>query len=276
MKRLLLALAILLTASSVSAQNTHDFIRRGFAFGVDRDTLLYLIASPFDNWYVLAGVRSQTFIGNEQDSRARWNPITFGLNAEVGKWLIPDVAVALRFSISDVQSQGCYARRNPWLDKTATPYVTPFTTVHNTAYYPMNVDAFSVMGVVVFDWTNFLNGYEAGKRSRLHIFTPVGLGGALLFGKQINPDHPETEYAGKMRYNKELAFVGGIAAEYITTRHLSLNLALDMTGTKGTIDWTYSQDYADAPHPKRIVDWVPSVTLGMKFNLLKTVRKMDP
>ena len=272
MKRLLIIICILFAAIPLSAQNP---FHHGFAFGVDRDTLLYLIASPFDNWYISVGAKGQTYIGNEQDSRARWNPATFGVGAEVGKWLIPDVAVAIRLSLFDVKSQGCYVGRNPWLDKTQTPLVTPFVAGHNAAYYPMDVDGVSVMGVFVFDWTNFLSGYEAGKRKRLHFFTPLGLGGMALFGKQINST-AEAEYAGKMRLNKELAFTGGIAVEYITTRHLSLNVAFDMVGTRGTIDWTYSQDYPDAPHPRRIVDWVPSLTFSLKFNLLKSVNKFNP
>lgn len=276
MKRLLIILSILFATLPLSAQN-HFNIRRGFAFGADRDTLLYIIASPFDNWYISVGGKAMTYIGNEQDSRARWNAPTFGINVEVGKWLIPDVAMALRFSISDVKSQGCYVGRNPWLDMTATPYATPFTNGHFCAYYPMSADAFSVMGIIVFDWTNFLKGYEVGKRTQLHIFTPFGLGGIALFGKQINPNtnNVEPETAGKNRLNKELAFTGGISAEYITTRHLSINLSFDLAGTKGTLDWTYSQDYADAPHPKRSVDWIPSVSLGLKFNLLKSVNKLD-
>ena len=271
MKRLLIILSLILATATLSAQNP---LRRGFAFGADRDTLLYIIASPFDNWYFSVGGKALTFIGNEQDSRARWNPVTFGVNAEVGKWLIPDVAVALRFSFSDISSQGCYLGLNPWLDKTKTP----FTSSNGYTYYPMHVQSVSAMGIVVFDWTNFLKGYESGKRNHLHIFTPMGLGGIALFGKQINPTtnarHPEN--AGKTRLNKELAFTGGISAEYITTRHLSLNFGVDITGTKGTIDWTYAQDDPGAPHPHRTIDWIPSVNFGIKFNLLKSVNKFNP
>lgn len=275
MKKLLIILSLLLATATLSAQNPW---RRGFAFGADRDTLLYIIASPFDNWYISVGGKAQTFIGNEQDSRARWNMPTWGVNVEVGKWLIPDVAVALRLSFFDVRSQGCYEGRNPWLDKTATPFTTPFTISNGCSYYPMHMNGLYALGIVIFDWTNFLSGYETGKRNHLHIFTPVGLGGLFFFGKQINPstDLQQPEYAGKIRWNKELGFTAGIAAEYITTRHLSLNIGFDIIGTKGTIDWTYSQDYPGAPHPKRYIDWIPSFTVGVKFNLLKSVNKFNP
>ena len=46
LRPLLVTLTLLSLAGSLSAQ---DFRRRGFAFGADRDTLLYIIASPFDN-----------------------------------------------------------------------------------------------------------------------------------------------------------------------------------------------------------------------------------
>ena len=93
MKKILIILTLLLSTLSISAQNFH---RKGFSFGVDRDTLLYLIASPFDNWYLNVGGEIHTFIGNTPDAAAQWNKLNMGGRIEVGKWIIPDVAVSLR------------------------------------------------------------------------------------------------------------------------------------------------------------------------------------
>ena len=51
MKKVFILLTILLATSSVL--NAQNFSRRGFSLGADRDTLLYIIASPFDNWYII-------------------------------------------------------------------------------------------------------------------------------------------------------------------------------------------------------------------------------
>ena len=96
MKRLLILAALFITAlSSLSAQ---EFRRRGFALGADRDTLLYIIASPFDNWYIITGGGIQTFMGNELISSARHNKLNFNGHVEIGKWVIPDLSVSLRLS----------------------------------------------------------------------------------------------------------------------------------------------------------------------------------
>lgn len=270
--RLLLLLALVTLGGNVSAQNP---ARKGFSLGADRDTLLYIIASPFDNWWVDLGVSFQMFYGNEQDAEARWNPITPGVRAELGKWMLPDLAVSLRFSFFSVRSQGCYERLNPWLDKTHVP--ATYDLGYN--YYPMSVNGMSALGFVTLDWTNFLCGYEMGKRTRWHLYTPVGMGGIWLFGKQINPltDQARPERAGTTRWNKELAIAGGVVAEYYPPKSVfSFNLKAELIGTRGTIDWTYTKDDPNAPYPKRTTDFIPSLYAGVKVNLLHKVTKRDP
>ena len=268
--QLLLVLVALSTTSSVMAQ---QFTRRGFSFGADRDTLLYIIASPFDNWYLSVGGGIHTYFGNEQDDPARWNQPDLHMNFEIGKWVIPDVAVSLRFSPYNIHSQSCYLGRNPWIDRSGSPtYVSPEL---GHVYYPQSMHGFLAFGIVTFDWTNFLHGYEIGKRRHLHVFTPVGMGGVWLYGRQINNTASTAETADEMRFNRELGFLGGLMFEYITTKHISLNFSTELIGTKGTIDWTYTKDLANAPHPDRSIDWIPSIYLSIKFNLLKQVTKYN-
>lgn len=259
------ALALMLAvAAGASAQNKP---KHALMLGVDRDTLLYLIASPFDNWWVNVSGGVQTFFGNEQDFDARVNTLNLGARVEVGKWILPDLALSLRVGAFHVNSQGCYAGRNPWLDKDATPW----TSDKGYTYYPQSIHGLLAMGVVTFDWTNFLNGYESGKRHRWHFYTPVGMGGMWLYGKQINPQPNDPFFAdhdGKLRWNRELAFSGGFMTEYYAFPNVSFNAAAELLGTRGTIDWTYTQDDPNAPHRHRIVDWVPSIYLGVKISMV--------
>lgn len=274
MKKAFAILLLLITTATLSAQ-TEQPKKKWIRLGVDRDTLAYIIASPFDNWWVNFSVGFQTFIGNEQDADARWNykyhgklKLDNGARIEIGKWIIPDLAISLRVNSFSFHSQGLY-NQNPWLDKTdpsdAESFIGP-----NTPYYWQFAHGISISAHAYLDWTNLLHGYERGKRRHLHFYTPVGMGGAWLYAKQINDGnkHPDFEM-GDMRKNKELTFNAGIMAEYYATRYFSFNLGVDVTGTRGTIDWTYAQDMAGAPHKYRVVDWIPAAYLGVKLNFLR-------
>ena len=90
-RRFIITTLLLLATISVSGQR----FNRGFALGADRDTLQYIIASPFDNWYLSISGGIQTFIGNELVASARMNKLNYNAKIEVGKWVIPDVAVSV-------------------------------------------------------------------------------------------------------------------------------------------------------------------------------------
>ncbi len=274
-KRLLVIIALLLAATaSVSAQR---FVR-GFALGADRDTLQFIIASPFDNWFLTPSVGVQTFIGNTPDRAAQWNSMDFGVRAEVGKWIIPDVAVSLRLGLSSVHSQSRHGGNNPWTDIN-----NPFTYdgAEYGPYYPINAYNLSAMGIVTFDWTNFLNGYEAGKHRRLHIYTPVGLGLMMMFGEIVNQNYvnkvnnnadEKNVEMGQLQRNFELGFTGGLMTEYYATKHLSLYAAAELAFARGSLD-DYNYNLDDGI---RRVDFMPSIYVGVKLNLLKSVSKFNP
>ena len=256
MKRILIITALLLSTLTVSAQN---FARRGFALGADRDTLLYIIASPFDNWYINLGAGAQTFIGNELVASARQNKLNYNIRAEIGKWIIPDVAISLRFSYFDVDGQTMYGP-HPFVDFTQDP-------VNDNGYHSFHAHAASIMGYVILDWTNFLSGYEIGRRNHLHIFSPIGLGFSMLHGLQRNP---RGEEIGSFRKNWELTYGGGLGFEYEVSQKLALCLNLEIMGSESTWDWSpYDNSYSR-------FDIMPSVTVGARFNLLKNVTKYNP
>lgn len=261
-KGFLLLLALVLTASNLSAQN---FMRRGFAFGADRDTLLYIIASPFDNWYLTVGGGIQTFIGNELEASARHNKLNYNIKAEVGKWIIPDLAVSLRVSYFSVDGQSRYSL-HPFIDFTGVP--THFDSVNGGTYFdyqPYHAHALSIMGYVTLDWTNFLSGYEIGRRTHTHIYTPIGLGFSALHGKQINPRGD----VGSLRVNWELSYSGGIGVEYEISQHLAIGALAEIFGSESTWDWSpFDNSYSR-------FDIIPTLTFDVRFNLLKQVAKRD-
>ena len=282
MKKAFAILLLLITTATISAQE-YQRNRKWI-----RDSLAYLIASPFDNWWINFSGGIQTFIGNEQDADARWNYMyhdkfkpNWGARIEVGKWVIPDVAVSLRANYFTVHSQGLYAK-NPWLDPddpsdAELPSYYPNSLSGDQFYHWQFMHGISATALVTLDWTNFLHGYERGKRRHFHVYTPIGMGGAWLFKKQINEKNANPDYKnGDMRWNKELTFTGGVMGEYYARPWLSINLAAEILGTRGTIDWTYTQDHPEAPHKHRVVDWIPSVYLGLKYNILRDFNKYNP
>lgn len=263
MKKIIVILALLITTISVSAQN---FARRGFALGADRDTLLYIIASPFDNWYINLGGGIQTFIGNEVESSARHNKLNYNLSVEVGKWIIPDLAVSARLSFMSVDGQSRYPLQ-PFIDFTGVP-THKEGDIPYYDYQPFHAHALTLMGFVTFDWTNFLNGYEAGRRNRLHWYTPIGLGASMLYGPQENPigDHE----LGAFRRNFELAYSFRVGAEYTFTEHLAANASLELFGSESTWDWS------PYDNSRTIFDIIPSFNIAIKLNLFKSVTKYNP
>ena len=260
MKGLLLLLALIATSSNLSAQN---FTRRGFAFGADRDTLLYIIASPFDNWFLTVGCGLQTFRGNELDASARNNKLDWNLKAEIGKWIIPDLSVSLRVSYFSVHGQSRYSR-HPFIDFTGVPTHTEDGVTYYE-YQPFSARALSIMGYVTLDWTNFLRGYELGRRTHTHIFSPIGLGFSAIHGTQINPRGD----VGSFRINWELSYSAGLGVEYEFSKELAANALFEMFGSESTWDWSpFDNSYSR-------FDIMPMITFGVRFNMLKEVTKRD-
>lgn len=258
MKRKLLII-LLLIAAAIPAANSQNFIRRGFSLGADRDTLLYIIASPFDNWYLTLGGGLQTFIGNEIESSARHNKLNYNLKAEVGKWIIPDLAVSLRLSHMTVDGQSRYGLQ---------PFINHEEDIPNeNGYYPFHANAFALTGYVTLDWTNFFLGYEVGRRTHTHIYTPIGLGMSMLYGFQRNPRGQEL---GTFRRNWELCYSAALGVEYELSQEIAVNLEADLLGSESTWDWS------PYDNSRTIFDIMPSINVGVRLNLLSHVKKYNP
>lgn len=263
MKRAITILLLLIATASLSAQTYHPS-KKWIRLGVDRDTLAYIIASPFDNWYITGGVGLQTFIGNEVEADARRNKINNNARIEIGKWVIPDVAISLRYSMMSLDGQTRYSL-NPFVDWTG--YTTQVDDLGRSVYpyQPFHVHAMYLMGFVTLDWTNFLRGYERGKRTWIHVYTPIGFGGSMLYGKQVNPRNSEYQL-GDFRRNFELCFATGIGANLFVAPWLSIGLSAEIFGSESTWDWS---SYDNSRYAKNIFDLVPSLNLNVTYNILR-------
>ena len=275
-KRLFILLITALATTGLSAQQPKQ---RGIAWGADRDTVKYLIASPFDNWHVNVSAGVQTFIGNTPDPDAQWNSLDWSVRAELGKWIIPDFSISLRLGFSSVHSQSRHGGNNPWTD-ISNPI--NYANAEYGPYFPIKAYALTVMGLISVDWTNFFCGYEAGKNKKWHVCTPVGLGLAYMFGSienpnyvdKVNTNNPNDDpiQLGDLSRNRELAFTGGVLTEFYATEQLSFNAALELLFARGSIDdYNYNLD-----KDERRVDFMPSLHVGVRFNILSHIRKYHP
>lgn len=265
MKKTLLSIVLILSAFvSLQAQtydtdNATTSRRRGVSFGADRDTLQFIVASPFDNWYLGFGIGAQTFIGNELYAAARRNKLDGQVYVEIGKWIIPDLSVSINSRLFTVNGQSRYGRQ-PFLDLDDTP--------DDRGYRRFSAYGWTLGGLVTLDWTNFFNGYEAGSRKKVHYMTSLGLGASTLFGLQKNTHIQDIEL-NTPRFNFELYYTGSFGVQYIPIRELAFDFNLVLTGSESTWDWSpYDNSYSR-------FDVMPMITAGMRINLLRQVHKKD-
>lgn len=229
--------------------------QKGNYLGVDNDEKEYLIGAPADNWWIGVGAGVQTYIDNQIENSARWNPITPAFNLEIGKWLIPDVAVSLQFTGFNSVSQTRY-KRNPWADFSGMSVDKfghfPYQQIHHLTM--------ALNGYVTLDWTNMCIGYERGSAKKVHILTPIGLGVAAVTGKNINPD------AKDMEQSHELSFGAAFIPMITLSENIRLVPAIRLLMARGTLNLG---PYNDEPRTC-LFDFMPSVTLGLNFNLSGT------
>ena len=268
MKRLLIIL-FLIAAIAVPAR-AQRLGEPGVALGVDRDSLLWLIGSPFDNWYVTFGAGIQTFMGNEVDVEASHNKLNYNMFVQVGKWIIPDLAVAVRYSYFTVDGQSRYGLQ-PFINYEAVPLAERYNP-DNPLYYnyqPFHAEAMSLVGYVILDWTNLFLGYEIGKRTRTHLYTPIGMGTSMLYGPCRNPRRRDMGY-GEMTHNFELCYDFALGIEYHLSYELALTFRASIFGSESTWDWS--------PYDNTRIrfDLMPQLTGGVRLNLLSHITKQDP
>lgn len=226
--------------------------------GADKDTLQYIVASPFDNWFIHLQAGVQTYIGNELVSSARWNKLNYNIGVEIGKWVIPDLAVSLIFQHFDYNSQTKYM---------LNPYILPAqyggTDINDNGYYPFHAYGFGLGGLVTLDWMNLLCGYERGSAKKFHITTPVGLGLMMNTGKVLNPRKKSDAV------NFEFYFTGGFDFCFNVTPHFILSANPRLTIIRPSFDYS--------PYDNAVsrIDYMPQFVLSAHWELFDDIYQKE-
>lgn len=273
MKRVFITIiAVLAMTSSVMAAGHVDSVR-------------YLTTKAWKNWYISASATGNWWQGSMRTPEAftksytavEWGQPTFGFNAFVGKWINHKVAVRLGYSNTRINSY--INGRHIGLNHIQFLYgddPQPVETVGNYEIYKTSMRYHRLQGDFMFSPIDFFQGYYNPQR----IWTPVlyvSMGGAYTSkdffaiktlidngkAKKENPDNPE--YSGN---NFELALGAGLSNNFRLGTHLDLNLDLNWTFQRWTIDsWTYEfegQFDGKAIRPKRF-DNMYTASLGLIY-----------
>jgi len=256
----------LLTCSFIFAQNPssgRDSLakeQKGSFLSSDKDSVSYLIGAPADNWFLTVGAGAQTYFGNEVESSARLNPITPHVYIEVGKWLIPSLALSLNVNFAPMYGQTRYP-------SSPHPFVRDediIRTATTREYEKFKAYTFFANGLVTLDWTNLCCGYQKGSTKKVHFLTPIGFGVGLLTNKVLTQS-PKYENGAR---NFELDFSLAFIPEIQLSENIRLVPAIRFQTERGTFDYSYEGDPYD--RFARRFDIQPSVTVGVKFNLSGT------
>ena len=273
MKRVFITIiAVLAMTSSVMAAGHVDSVR-------------YLTTKAWKNWYISASATGNWWQGSMRTPEAftksytavEWGQPTFGFNAFVGKWINHKVAVRLGYSNTRINSY--INGRHIGLNHIQFLYgddPQPVETVGNYEIYKTSMRYHRLQGDFMFSPIDFFQGYYNPQR----IWTPVlyvSMGGAYTSkdffaiktlidngkAKKENPDNPE--YTGD---NFELALGAGLSNNFRLGTHLDLNLDLNWTFQRWTIDsWTYEFDGqfdGKSIRPKRF-DNMYTASLGLIY-----------
>ena len=230
--------------------------KKGSYLGVDNDEKEYLVGAPADNWFFGVGAGIQTYIDNQVEKSAIWNPITPAVYVEVGKWLIPDLAVSLQLSGINSVSQTRYSL-NPFTDYTGVPNPTG-----NLPWHQINFFNFALNGNVILDWTNMCLGYEKGSSKKVHILTPLGLGCAWVTGKGVNKNPKAIKNPSNFELDFSVAFIPMITL----SENIRLVPAIRLQAERGSLNYGAYFDENVSRH----IDFQPYLTLGLNFNLSGT------
>ena len=265
-------IAVLAMTSSVMAAGHVDSVR-------------YLTTKAWKNWYISASATGNWWQGSMRTPEAftksytavEWGQPTFGFNAFVGKWINHKVAVRLGYSNTRINSY--INGRHIGLNHIQFLYgddPQPVETVGNYEIYKTSMRYHRLQGDFMFSPIDFFQGYYNPQR----IWTPVlyvSMGGAYTSkdffaiktlidngkAKKENPDNPE--YTGD---NFELALGAGLSNNFRLGTHLDLNLDLNWTFQRWTIDsWTYEFDGqfdGKSIRPKRF-DNMYTASLGLIY-----------
>ena len=236
------------------------------------DSVRYLTTKFGQNWFISADATANWWQGsmrvpegyNNNYTAVEWGKPTFGFTANVGKWINHKTAVRLRYSNTKIHS---YINRAPRMEEDWLGFMYDENpTAIEGNIYATNLRYHSLMADFMVSPIDFFQGYYNENR----VWTPVlyvGAGTGYTSGdffalKSIinNLSKNKTEVAG----NFELAACAGLLNNFRLGEHLDLNLYINWTFHRWTIDsWAYEFEVNNI-RPKRF-DNLYSAALGLTY-----------
>lgn len=236
------------------------------------DSVRYLTTKFGQNWFISADATANWWQGsmrvpegyNNSYTAVEWGKPTFGFTANVGKWINHKTAVRLRYSNTRINS---YINRAPHgeNDDLGFMYEENATPVEGNVY-ATTMRYHNLMADFMVSPIDFFQGYYNENR----VWTPVlyvGAGTGYTSGdffalKSIinNLSKNKPEVAG----NFELAAGAGLLNNFRLGEHLDLNLDINWTFHRWTIDSWAAEKFENGPRPKRF-DNLYSAALGLTY-----------
>ncbi len=236
------------------------------------DSVRYLTTKFGQNWFISADATANWWQGsmrvpegyNNSYTAVEWGKPTFGFTANVGKWINHKTAVRLRYSNTRINS---YIHRAPQgeNDDLGFMYEENATPVEGSVY-ATTMRYHNLMADFMVSPIDFFQGYYNENR----VWTPVlyvGAGTGYTSGdffalKSIinNLSKNKPEVAG----NFELAAGAGLLNNFRLGEHLDLNLDINWTFHRWTIDSWAAERFENGPRPKRF-DNLYTAALGLTY-----------
>ena len=236
------------------------------------DSVRYLTTKFGQNWFISADATANWWQGsmrvpegyNNSYTAVEWGKPTFGFTANVGKWINHKTAVRLRYSNTRINS---YINRAPHgeNDGLGFMYEENATPVEGNVY-ATTMRYHNLMADFMVSPIDFFQGYYNENR----VWTPVlyvGAGTGYTSGdffalKSIinNLSKNKPKVAG----NFELAVSTGLLNNFRLGEHLDLNLDINWTFHRWTIDSWAAEFEQGNLRPKRF-DNLYSAALGLTY-----------
>lgn len=258
MKKAILVCMCCLAALSTFAD---DNASKGIHFGAAKDTTDYLIAAPRANWFIGVNGGVNALVGNEAEPSARYTGITPQVNIEVGKWVLPDLAVTFNLSGFTMKGQTVYH-----LQPNAAYTPTGINDGSLAGYQPFKEMGLAVNGGFIFDWTTFLHGFDRGEQRMYHFQTPINFGVAYERGSFDNEyrQSKDFNYHGNYEFNTTL----GIRNEFKVAHRLAIVNDIKCLVSRGSFDFSGTNYDGTLPEQKGPrFDLLPAVTLGLVYDM---------
>lgn len=261
-KAFITMIAVLAVSTSVMANGHVDSVR-------------YLTTKAWKNWFISADATANWWQGSMRTpegyqnsyTAVEWDNPNFGFSANIGKWINHNVAVRLRYNNTNIDS---YIRgRHIGLESLQFLYGDNPQPVEGDIY-ATSMRYHNLMGDFMFSPIDFFQGYYNPER----IWTPVlyvSAGAAYtsndFFAIKSMIDNYKAKKDESVKAtgnNFELAGGLGLCNNFRLSDHFDINLDLNWTFQRWTIDsWTYEFEQ-DGIRPKRF-DNMYTAALGLTY-----------